>query len=137
MVRALLPETPRPLQFQYELPFFNFLQYFRFFQFFPGALTSDLKGLALGAALGFAVGDAMGAPLQEQDRCPLDAVEVDKAFIRWLPRGPYSGQFIGIHMTSSKFWAMTRPDGANICLFQRFFNILVPRGSNFLPEEQH
>jgi len=42
-------------------------------------VASGAKGLALGAGLGFAVGDALGAPLQDQDRCPLDAVEVDKA----------------------------------------------------------
>ena len=31
MVRVLLPDTPRPPQFQPELPFFYFLQYFQFF----------------------------------------------------------------------------------------------------------
>ena len=40
MVRALLPDTPRPPQFQPELQFSHFLPYFRFFQFFPGSLTS-------------------------------------------------------------------------------------------------
>jgi hypothetical protein len=35
MVRALLPDTPKPPQFQPELPFFSFLQYFQFFPCLP------------------------------------------------------------------------------------------------------
>ena len=35
MLRALLPDTPKPPQFQPELPNKQFFQVFRFFQFFP------------------------------------------------------------------------------------------------------
>ena len=42
-----------------------------------------------------------------------------------------------ILVDSGGFWGMTRPDGANICLFQRFFNTLVPRDSKIVPWKPH